>query len=490
VGRARTLSLPTISFVIGAEILFLAAMMLLSLGVSLYYREGDALPIAAAIAITALMGGVCILLGRGHGDISLRDGFAVVTFGWLAMAFTGALPAFFSGAIPSFTDAFFESMSGFTTTGASILGPHNPIESLPHGVLFWRSLTHWIGGMGIILLSLAILPVLSVGGMQLFRAEVPGPTKDKLTPRIRSTAEILWGVYLVISIAEILLLWAGEMNLFEAACHTFGTMATGGFSTSSRSLAAFPSRYSQYVVIVFMFLAGANFALHYRVMRGGIGNYWKSREFRFYLSIVALFSVVMVAVNLLRGGVGGVEETVRASVFQVVSILTTTGYGSADWEKWGVFAQALLLTLMFIGGMAGSTGGGVKVIRVQVVFKQIRLEMQRLLDPQAILPLRLGTQRIEDGIVRNILTFLLVYFLILLVSTVVLTMFSIDLVTAFGAVLACLSNIGPGIGDVGATDNYGWLPGVVKWFLAVIMVLGRLEIYTVVMLFSRHFWRK
>ncbi len=465
-------------------------MMLIPLAVSLYYQEWDTLCLLASAFLTALIGAGLTVAGRKHREISLRDGFAVVSLGWLAMALAGALPFYLSDAIPSFTDCFFESMSGFTTTGASILGPHLPIESLPHGLLFWRSLTHWIGGMGIILLSLAILPMLSVGGMQLYRAEVPGPTKDKITPRLRDTAEILWIVYLTISIAEIILLWAGDMNLFDAACHTFGTMATGGFSTRSESIAAFNSRYIQYVIIFFMFIAGTNFALHYRLFQGKVKYYWQSREFRLYLMLISVFTLIVMIVNLAGKYVGGIEETFRASLFQVVSILTTTGYGSANWELWGPLAQVLLVLLMVCGGMAGSTGGGVKVIRIQILFKHIRIELRRLIHPQAIIPLRLGSKRIDDGVVRNVLTLLLVYCLILALSTSILAGFGIDLVTSFGASIACLSNIGPGLGDVGATDHYHWMHPVVKWLLSGLMVLGRLEIFTVLVLFSRHFWRK
>lgn len=464
--------------------------MLIPLGVSLYYGDGDAPWLAVSMILTLVSGSGLVLAGHKNREISLRDGFAVVGFGWLAMALAGALPFYLEGSIPSFTDAFFESMSGFTTTGASILGPHLPIESLPHGLLFWRSLTHWIGGMGIILLSLAILPMLSVGGMQLYRAEVPGPTKDKITPRLRDTAEILWLVYLSISIVEIALLWAGGMNLFDAACHTFGTMATGGFSTRTDSIAAFNSRYIEYVIIIFMFIAGTNFALHYRLFKGSLKEYWASREFRLFLSLIGMFTLIIAVINLVGKHTGGFEETVRTTLFQVVSIITTTGYGSADWELWGPLAQILLVLLMVCGSMAGSTGGGVKVIRVQILFKHIQIELRRLIHPQAIMPLRLGGKRIDDGIVRNVCTLLLVYCLILIFSTAILAGFGIDLVTSFGASIASLSNIGPGLGDVGAADNYHWMHPAVKWLLAGLMMLGRLEIFTVLVLFNRHFWRK
>ena len=483
--------LRNVGFLIGVMLQFVAVMMLLPLGVSLYYGDGDAHSFVWSVIITAVVGTVLILLRRKDRDLGLREGFAVVAFGWAGMALVGALPFYISGAIPSFTDCMFESMSGFTTTGASILGPHNPIESLPHGVLFWRSLTHWIGGMGIILLSLAVMPMLGVGGMQLFRAEVPGPTKDKLTPRIRDTAEILWLVYLRISLLEILLLKLGGMSLFDAACHTFGTMATGGFSTQSNSIGAYGSRYFEYVITLFMFIAGTNFALHYwAIVKGRAGRYWASREFRLYLFLALLATALMMGHNM--GNMPGVEfETCfRQSLFQVVSILTTTGYGSADWEMWGAFPIVLLVILMFVGGMAGSTGGGVKVIRVQVLLLQVRIELRRLIHPQAILPLRIGDRMIDEGIVRNIMAFLLAFTIILAGSTALLSIMGIDMVTSFGAAIASLSNIGPGLGGIGPMDNYGWLPTAAKWLLLWLMMLGRLEVFTVLVLFSRHFWRR
>ena len=483
--------LRNVGFMVGVMLIFIALMMLLPLGVSLLYGDGDAMAIVWSALITIAAGLFLVLLQRKGKDIGLREGFAVVTLGWFSAALAGALPFYLSGAIPTFTDSVFESMSGFTTTGASILGSHNPIESLPHGVLFWRSLTHWLGGMGIILLSLAVLPMLGVGGMQLFRAEVPGPTKDKLTPRIRDTAEILWMVYLGISILEILLLWLGGMDLFDSACHTFGTMATGGFSTRGDSIGAFGSRYIEYVIAFFMILAGTSFALHYRfIFKGQIGRYWVSREFRLYVALIGLFTVMMMIHNLGFGTVEGVEKCFRESIFQVVSILTTTGFGSADWETWGAFPQILLVLLMAVGGMAGSTGGGVKVVRIQVLLAQVRIELQRLIHPQAVIPLRIGGQMIDSGIVSNVLAFLLAFGLLLGGSTALLAFMNMDMTTAFGAAIASLSNIGPGLGNVGPTDNYGWMPFAAKWLLVFLMMLGRLEVFTVLVLFSRHYWRR
>ena len=476
---------------VGILLLFIAAMMLLPLIVSLCYGDGDWAAILWSLLISLALGGGLLLLYNKDKDLSLREGFMVVAVGWTSMAMIGALPFYLSGAVPSLTDSFFESMSGFTTTGASILGPHNPIGSLPHGVMFWRSLTHWIGGMGIILLSLAILPMLGVGGMQLFRAEVPGPSKDKLTPRIKDTAKILWLVYLGASVLEMLLLKFGGMDWFEAACQTFGTMATGGFSTRADSIAGFHSRYIEYVIILFMFVAGTNFALHFRfILNRRVSRYWNSREFRLFLFLIVASTALMIGNNLHQHPDISIETCFRESLFQVVAILTTTGFGSADWETWGAFAQVLLVFLMFVGGMAGSTGGGVKVIRIQILISQVRVELRRLIHPQAILPLRIGEQMISDSIVGNVLAFLLAFGLLLGGSTAVLAMMGIDMVTSFGASIASLSNIGPGLGDVGPSDNYGWMPTAAKWVLSMLMMLGRLEVFTVLVLFSRHFWRR
>lgn len=480
-----------VGFLVGAILLFIAVMMLLPLGVSALYGESDLPAIAWSALLTAITGCLVMVLCKNRKrELGLRDGFAVVSVAWMAMACAGALPFILSGAIPAITDAFFESMSGFTTTGASILGADVKIESMTHGILFWRSLTHWIGGMGIILLSLAILPLLGVGGMQLYRAEVPGPTKDKLTPRIRDTAEILWVVYVSISILEILLLWAGQMDLFDAACHTFGTMATGGFSTRDASIAAYSSQYVHYVIIVFMFIAGTNFALHYWIFKGRPGRYWASREFRFYVFAIVLFCAAFILINFFRNTGEPFETNLRNSLFQTVSILTTTGYVSVDWELWGSFASVLFVLLMLMGGMAGSTGGGIKVIRIQVMIATIQKELRQLIHPQAIVTLRIGRKLVEDGIVRNILAFLAAYALILCLATAALSALGLDLETSFGAAIASLSNIGPGLGQVGATDNYAWLPGGAKWLLSFLMMLGRLEVFTILVLFNRSFWRR
>lgn len=471
---------------LGALWLFLAASMLAPLAWALYYKEYDAPAFVITIILTAVTGYLTWKLTPAKMEIGIRDGFAIVTLGWITMAFWGALPAFISGAIPSFTDAYFESMSGFSTTGASIL---TDVEALPYGILFQRSLSHWLGGMGIILLSLAILPMLGIGGMQLFKAEVPGPVTDKLTPRIKQTAEILWGVYLLLTVLETGLLMLGGMSFFESLCHTFGTMATGGFSTRNASIGAFDSPYIQWVIIVFMVLAGCNFALHFRTLRGDFKSYYRDSEFRFYLTMIVIAVAVLLIFN--SGGLfssGG--EKFRHTVFQVISIMTTTGYGTHDYELWAPAAHFLLLTLMFVGGMAGSTGGGMKTMRIYILIKQARMELRQIIHPRGIFPVRLGKRVISDEVVRNIFGFFLLYILLFVAGALAMTFFGLDILTSIGASAACLNNIGPGLGGVGPTDNYSSIPLLGKWILTGLMLIGRLEVYTVIVLISRSFWKK
>lgn len=459
--------------------------MLLSVVVALIYKEGDAQGIFASALIIMAMGGVMMQVQRGRVDLTLRDGFAVVSFGWFFMSLAGALPFVMTGAIPSFTDAFFESASGFTTTGASIL---TDIEAQTHGILFWRSFTHWIGGMGIIVFSIAILPFLGVGGMQMFKAESPGPTADKLTPRIRNTAEILWSVYLLLTLSEIILLVLGGMPLFDSACHAFGTLATGGFSIKNASIGYYDSAYIQWVIIVFMFLAGVSFNLHYHALRGKPKKYLESSEFRFFAIIIVVAIVAMAALRMIEGE--PIEKSLRDSAFTTVSITTTTGYATANFELWHPVAQVALVMLMFMGGMAGSTGGGMKAIRFQLLLKQARVELHKLIHPQTLYPIRHGKRIIQDDIIWNVMAFALLYTVLLATGTLLMSMLKIDHVTAFTSVVACLSNIGPGLGNVGPTDNYAAIPALGKWVLSTLMIIGRLEIYTVMVLFTRTFWMR
>jgi trk system potassium uptake protein TrkH len=472
--------------ILGTLLLFLGAALILPAIVAFIYDEGDAISFLITIAISVIMGLAVFFGAKSDQELRIKDGFLVVTFSWVLFAFIGALPFYISGYIPSYTDAFFETMSGFTTTGASIL---TDIEALPHGLLFWRSFTHWLGGMGIILLSLAILPLLGVGGMQLFKAEVPGPSPDKLTPRIKHTAELLWGVYLLFTIIEIGLLRLAGMSLFDSACHTFGTMATGGFSTKNTSIAFYNSAFIDYIIIVFMIIAGLNFALHYLALRGKPIVYWKNAEAMFFLATIGMATTVIGADVYLNGD-DSFFVAVRHTLFQVVSIITTTGYGTVDYEQWSTGSQILIYLLMFIGGSAGSTGGGMKMVRVIILVKFGYNELKRLVHPQAILPVRVGNTVIHKDVLTNITGFLLLYMVIFVIGFVVMSFLGLDFTTALGSVAATINNIGPGLGAVGPTENYAQIPILGKWFLSFLMLVGRLEIFTVIVIFTVSFWKK
>lgn len=440
-----------------------------------------------ALLTTSTAGGLLHRFTREKKEMSLRDGFLIVALGWFFMAFFGALPYFFSQAIPSFTNAFFEAMSGFTTTGATIL---NEIERFPKALLFWRAFTHWIGGMGIIVLSLAILPLLGIGGMQLFKAEVPGPTADKLTPRVAHTARILWLVYVGITLLEVMLLMFGGMSLFDAFCNAFATMATGGFSTKTASIGAFNSAYFDYVITAFMFLAGANFALHYKFIIGKFDAHWKDFEFKTYLVILLSIAAIITFSNCFGGIYKSLSESMRYGLFQTVSIGTTTGFSTADYETWTPLAQILIFLLMFIGGSAGSTGGSMKVIRIIIVWKQAFIELKKLIHPHAVIPLRVGKRVISKEVTYSVLGFFLLYILVFIFVSVIMSFMGMDLMTSAGAAASCLGNIGPGIGNVGPTDNFAFIPIPGKWILAISMMVGRLEIYTVLVIFTRGLWAK
>ncbi len=483
----RTLNIRSILHILGFMVFLLGLMMVIPLGLSLYYRDGSTMGILYAM-LAAVLGGVLLFkLTREKKELTRRDGFLIVALGWFFMAIFGALPYFFSGAIPSFTNAFFESMSGFTTTGATIL---TQIETLPKALLFWRAFTHWIGGMGIIVLSLAILPLLGIGGMQLFKAEVPGPTADKLTPRVAGTAKILWLVYVGITLLEVLFLVFGGMTFFDAFCHSFATMATGGFSTRNASVGAYQSAYFDYVITAFMFIAGANFALHYKFIIRKFDVHWKDFEFRTYLFITLGLAAIITLGNYWGAIYESLPEAIRFGLFQTVSIGTTTGFGTADYELWPPVSQGVIFLLMFIGGCAGSTGGGMKVVRLIIVVKHAFIELKKLVHPKAVIPLRVGKRVVPKEVAYSVLGFFLLYILIFVTLSIVLTFMDMDLLTSAGAAASCLGNIGPGLGRVGPTDNYDFIPQIGKWILALSMMVGRLEIYTVLVIFTRGFWSK
>ena len=472
--------------ILGALLLFLAAALLTPIPFSVYFADGAAGAFLAAALVSLAAGLTLYTSCQSKRELSVREGFAIVTFGWSFYALFGALPYLFSGAIASPIDAIFETMSGFTTTGSTIL---TEIEGLPESLLFWRSLTHWLGGMGIIVLSLAILPMLGVGGMQLFKAEVPGPTADRLKPRIQDTAKLLWGVYVLLTFAEVGLLMFGGMSFYEALCHAFATLATGGFSTRNASVGAYDSAYIDGVVTIFMFLAGVNFALHYQALRGRLHDFWRNEEFRFYLFVTAGATAIIVLLN--QGTVySSFFDNLRFSAFQTVSILTTTGFGTADYETWPVLAQYVLVFLMFIGGCAGSTGGGMKVARMLLLFKHAQVQLYRLIHPRAVRLVKLGGVPVDREVMQSILGFFAFYMGIFVVASFLMAASGLDLTSAGAAVIATLSNIGPGLGSVGPVDNFAHVSAFGKTVLTLCMLMGRLELFTVLVLFFPSFWRK
>lgn len=472
--------------ILGALLVCLSLALLTPLPFAFYEQQETVTAFILSSAICLTTGLALIKIFKNKKELSVREGFAVVTFGWLTFAVFGALPYLLSGAISSPLDAIFETMSGFTTTGSTIL---TDIESLPRSILFWRSLTHWIGGMGIIVLSLAILPMLGVGGMQLFQAEVPGPTADRLKPRIQDTAKLLWGVYVIFTALETLLLMAGNMSFYDAICHSFATLATGGFSTRNASIAAYDSAYIDWVITLFMFLAGVNFSLHYYALKGRIGEYFRNEEFRFYLLISCGAVAILMWMN--QGTVyDSVVDNLRYSAFQTASILTTTGFATADFELWPVVTQYILLFLMFIGGCTGSTGGGMKVARILLLFKHGTVQLYHLIHPRAIRLVKLGNNPVDQEVMQSILGFFALFVAVFVSASFLMAASGMDLVSGAAAVIATLGNIGPGLGSVGPVDNFAHISAFGKSVLILCMLLGRLELFTVLVLFLPSFWRK
>jgi trk system potassium uptake protein TrkH len=462
--------------------------MIFPLLVGLYYREQSALPLVVSMAITVSAGSILYVGFRQARveTINQREGMAIVAVGWTAVGLFGALPFYLGDGSFTFVDAVFESVSGFTTTGSSVLPD---IEAVSKGLLFWRSFIQWLGGMGIIVLSVAILPFLGVGGMQLYKAEVPTPVPDKLRPRIRDTAMVLWKVYALISLLEIILLILGGMSLYDAFCHTFTTMPTGGFSTKNASIAHFNSIYFDCVLIFFMLLAGINFSLHYQLLKGKPLAFWRDSECRYFLGTVLLL-VILVSADVFGSVYETIGQALRYGGFQVVSIVTTTGYATADYEKWPAMSQLILLLCMFIGASAGSTGGAMKCLRIMLGFKYCYKELFSLVHPHAVSHIKIGGKTVPDDVIRAVLGFLALYVGLFAICSILLAGMGVDLVTSFSAVATTLGNVGPGFGMVGPADNFSQIPYLGKWLLIWCMLLGRLEIFTVIIFVVPEFWRK
>ncbi|MDW7650785.1 MAG: TrkH family potassium uptake protein [Bacillota bacterium] len=463
-----------ISYLLGSLLLYLSFAMLVPLLWSMWDRGPDRIAFSLSVMLSLFAGYILMRLGKAPDELSVRESFAFVTLAWIAAAVFGALPFYISGVTPQFLDAFFETMSGLTTTGATILPQ---IETLPKGILFWRSMTHWLGGMGIIVLFVAVFPKLGVSAGYMLQAESPGPISQRIAPRIAQTAKILWIIYIVVSAAQTVSLISLGFSLFDALTHTFGTVATGGFSTKNTSIAAFGSSAAEWIFIIFMLIAGCNFALYYHLVFGKIAALWNDREARFYF-FIALMASAMVFINI-HSYYDNPAESVRTAVFQVVSILTTTGFTTADFNAWPEFSRMLLLLLMFFGGCGGSTAGSIKVIRVLVVFKFLLRELKKTVSPHAVIPLRVGGYVLPHDVVTSIVAFTGLYIIIFVISGLYLTYLGYEPVTAFSAVAATQGNVGPGLGQVGPTHTYATLHDRAKILLTLLMLVGRLEIYTV-----------
>lgn len=489
-GYRSELNFKIVIKILGLFLIFISLTTIFSILWSLHYGEFEvAMSFGYTILVGLISGIIMYLIGRKSDKESFyrKEGLAVVTFGWTISALLGALPFYFSGEIPSFVDAFFETMSGFTTTGATIL---TDIEILPKGLLFWRSFTHWLGGMGIIVLFVAILPAMGIGGKFMYKMEVPGVTKKGFTPRIKDTAIRLWLIYLILSLAEVISLMFCKMSFFDSLCHTFGTLATGGFSTKNASIGFYNSPLIEGIILIFMIFAGINFYLFYLTFQGKIKEVFSNPEIKVYLGIIFIVTL-LITINVYSEGIySNIYNALRYSVFQVCSIQTTTGYGTADFDLWPPLSRFLLVTLMLIGGSTGSTGGAMKVYRVIVIAKVSISQIFKFIRPRRIISIRIGKEVVPGESLDTILGFFVLYILILVFGGMFVSSMGVDLITSFTSVIATLGNIGPGLGRIGASQNYAFFPPIVKLFLSFCMLLGRLELFTVLVFFVPDFWKK
>ena len=473
-----------IAHILGQVLLIYAALMLLPMAAGLYYGENIG-GFAAASLMTAAAGLLLSRIRVKTTDIFAREGFIAVGMAWVLMGLFGALPFVFSGAIPSFIDAVFETVSGLTTTGATIL---NDIEGMSRSGLFWRSFNHWIGGMGVLVFIMAVLPMSGEHSMHIMRAEVPGPTVGKLVPRARRTAMILYIIYGVLTVAETLLLMLGGMSFFDALLHAFGTAGTGGFSTRAASIAAFDSRYIELVMAAFLVLFGINFNLYYFILIGRVREALKSQELHCYLGIIVSFSLA-IALGISKM-YGGFSTALRHSFFNVSSIITTAGFGTEDFTKWPAYTQMLLVLLMFMGASAGSTGGGIKISRVMLLIKSAAADMEQIFRPRAVRRVEMDGKRVDAATARAVYVFFFVYLAVILAVSFLVSFDGVDFTTGFTAALSCISNVGPGLGLVGPAGNYDIFSYFSKAVLTLTMLIGRLEIYPILILFSRELWKR
>lgn len=477
----------TIIRIIGILLLLETTMFLVCSGVSFYYRESDMLDFWKAGGITAGVGLLLAFLGKGgERQLTRRDGYVLVSFAWVAFSLFGMLPFYIGGYIPDITNAFFETMSGFSSTGATIL---NNIESLPHGILFWRSMTQWIGGLGIIMFTIAVLPIFGISGLQVFAAEASGPTHDKVHPRIGITAKWIWSIYAGITALLVGLLMLGGMDWFDSICHAFATTGTGGFSTKQASVAHYSSPYIEYVISIFMFISGINFTLLLLFVNRKFKKFISNAELKFYFGSVILFTAI-IALVLYYTSRMGMEESFRKSLFQVISLQTSTGFATDDYMKWTPVLWGLFTIIMLMGACAGSTTGGLKCIRMVILTKVSRNEFKHILHPNAVLPIRINKQVIPPSIVSTVLAFCFIYLIIIIVSTLLMMAMGVGTAESLGCVISSIGNMGPGLGETGPAYSWNVLPDAAKWLLSFLMLLGRLELFTVLLLFTPDFWKR
>jgi trk system potassium uptake protein TrkH len=475
----------------GALLLIESVFMALALGVSLWYSEADSDIFLLSTVVTLLAGVIGLLVGRrAESRMGEREGYVIVAMVWVVFSAFGLLPYYLSGQVPSFTDAWFESMSGFTTTGATIIPD---LEVITHGLLFWRSLTQWIGGMGIIVLSIAILPIFGLNGMQLYAAEVSGLTYEKVSPRIADTAKMMWSIYVLLTVTEVASLWLCGMDIFDAVCHSFSTIATGGFSTHNNSLEFYDSAAIHYTVTFFMFISGINFVLLIYLLRGKARNFFQDEELRWYSVAVAIFAVLLtLGLYIARPGWSGVEmeRAFRDSLFTVISSMTSTGYTISDYMYWPVVAWVVIFFLMLTGACAGSTAGGIKWVRLAIIMKNGIAEFQRRIHPNAIIPVKLNEKAVPQQTINNIMAFLIFYVFIIAVTVVIFSASGVNFDESIGAAVSAIGNVGISIGQFGPAGTYADFPMVAKWVMSFVMLIGRLEIFTVLLLFTRILWKK
>jgi len=464
-----------------------AIAMMPSLMVSFIYKDGTGVAFFYTIFILLVVGILCVIAVKPENKtIYTRDGFAIVAFGWIMISLFGALPFYLSGSIPSFIDCIFETVSGFTTTGSSIL---KEVETLPKAILFWRSFTHWIGGMGVLVLTMALFPITGTGAFQVMVAESPGPIPGKLVPKVANTAKILYAIYVLFTFAEIVLLVMAGLPLFDACIHTFGSVGTGGFSSRNTSISSFNNVLVEIIITMFTFMCGVNFSLYYQAIKGNFKAFLKDEEFRFYLAIV-LGAILLISIDLCGNVFETIGESIRHSSFQVVTIITTTGYSSTDFNNWPIFSKVILFFLMFIGGCAGSTGGGMKVIRILLLMKSTKTELLRIIHPRGVYPVRIGNKVVEEKYVGEIKNYFFMYMLIFVIAVLVVSLDGFDMLTTLSSVAATLGNIGPGFSVVGPLGNYSEMSVLSKLVLSCAMLIGRLEIYPILLLSIPAFWKK